>query len=435
MPLSFNSTAHASGKCQQFFQPLSKSHRQATKAIKASKFKTLEKLIENNKINLQWKHPFNKSTLLHLAAQYSKDSRIIETLATGIDINSQDSKGNTALHAAIDSKNIIASEVLLEFNTSLAIQNEDGETALHTAIRTLNVSAVKALVTQIDKQDTMTELFSISNKDKETIYSYGSSSYFNLEKLSKEEENALNEINFLIKNTKSEVKKMEEAIKASDLKTLKRLIEGKKIDPKRKHFFNKSTLLHLAARHSKYPGFIKAIIKTGVDINHQDEDGKTALHLAVEFNSESVSRVILNAGGDLKIKNKKGKTALHLAVELNNEHLVRLFMQYESFFPTIKDEDGNTALHLAVKNKNLNLVRLFIQHSSFFPVIKNDKGDTALHIAIKEGLKDIAKALIEAKAPLHITNKEGETPLDYLKTLPDMLEIYNMISANQKVLK
>ena len=330
--LSFNSTVHASGKCQQFFQSLSnlsESHRQVRQAIEASDFKALQELIENKKIDPHHqKTLFNKSTLLHLAAQYSKDPGFIKTLATGIDISTPDSNGNTALHVAIDSNNIIATQVLIKADAPLAIQNKRGDTALHLAIRNLNILAVRELITKIDKQNTVTKLFFIPNKNKETIYSYVYSyhlrhHYYNTEKLSKEQKNALNEIDSLVRGLKPEVKKMEKAIETSDLKTMKKLIENREVDLHQTNIFNGYTFLHLAARHSKNPKVIETFIKAGIEIDAQDLNGNTALHIAVDSNNIIATKALIQAGASLDIQNKEGATALHNAVESLNVSAVR----------------------------------------------------------------------------------------------------------------
>ena len=473
LSLSFNSTIHANNICRSFFSfsDLSISHLQARQAIKDSDFKTLMRLIENNEINLQWKHPFNKSTLLHLAARYSKDSDIIETLATGIDVTSQDSKGNTAFHVAVASNNIIALEVLLEFNNSLAIQNKDGNTALHLAIQNLNAAAVKALVTQIDKQDKITEIFTITNKHVETSYYYTDSqlripSYFNPEKLPQEQKNALKEITSIIESTRSEDKKMKKAILDSDLQTMERLIERKKIDFQTIDSNSYlPTLLHLAAKYSKDPRIIKALVKAGVglnignfsrstelhtaaqfnngpairvivaaggDLTLKDKRGEPALHTAIRFNNELAIKAIAEAGGNLTITDKEGNTALHLAAELNNEYLVRLLMQYKSSLSLVQNKRGETALHLAVRTKSLNLVKILLQHENSFLAIQNEDGDTAFHLAIDNQLISISEALLEAKAPLHIKNNEGKTPLDSLEKWKDMSELYQK-ALNQEL--
>ena len=440
LSLSFNSTIHATNnKCQKLFHYFSaaeKNQRKVIKAIKTSNLKALQTLIENKEINLQWKHPSNESTLLHLAARYSKNPGIIEALIkAGIDLKSQDSEGNTALHIAI---------------------------------KRLNTSAVRAIVTQADKQDETTELFSIQNKNKKNIHTYTyalNSSHSHLSrKLPQEQKKALKRITFMIESAKSEDKKMRKAVKNSDVQTMERLIKREKIDFKKIKFNNSDpTLLHLAVQFSKDPRVIEILIAAEVDINSQDFSGDTALHksakfntnaikvlaaaggdltiknfagepalhTAIRFNNELSIRAIKEAGGDLTIADNEGNTALHLAAKLNHEHLVKLFMQEESSLALTQNNRGETALHLAVRNKNLNLVKILLQYENSFLAIQNNNGDTALHLAIDKHLIDIAEALLKAKAPLRIKNIKGEAPFDFLKKWENIFDLYKKTLAEE----
>lgn len=55
------------------------------------------------------------------------------------------------------------------------------------------------------------------------------------------------------------------------------------------------------------------LIEDGADVNAQNKDGKTPLHLAVEFNKNpEVVRTLLEAGANPKSKDRLGQTAFDL---------------------------------------------------------------------------------------------------------------------------
>ena len=83
---------------------------------------------------------------MHLAVEYSKDPRIIETLATHIKVDSQDFTGETPLHHAVHFHNIFATKALIQAGASLHIQTNQGDTALHAAIYSKNNLALKILM-------------------------------------------------------------------------------------------------------------------------------------------------------------------------------------------------------------------------------------------------------------------------------------------------
>ncbi len=61
---------------------------------------------------------------------------------------------------------------------------------------------------------------------------------------------------------------------------------------------------------------ITFFIQKGANINLQDNDGNTALHLAAKENNLDAVRTLLSAGADVNIKNKKGQKP----VQMSNRH-------------------------------------------------------------------------------------------------------------------
>lgn len=84
--------------------------------------------------------------------------------------------------------------------------------------------------------------------------------------------------------------------------------------------------LALAYRSSSEVEINKALSKVGVNKNYQNENGDTALHLAVRSKNDSTVDSLIKLGADSGICNKKGKTPLELAQERleNNPNDVRL---------------------------------------------------------------------------------------------------------------
>jgi ankyrin repeat protein len=69
--------------------------------------------------------------------------------------------------------------------------------------------------------------------------------------------------------------------------------------------------LHLAAAYDA--DAISLLVKNGADINSKHE-GKTALHTAVLNNNKAAVQKLIELGSNLNEINDQGQTALHLAV-------------------------------------------------------------------------------------------------------------------------
>ena len=70
------------------------------------------------------------------------------------------------------------------------------------------------------------------------------------------------------------------------------------------------TLLHGAAKLGNIQ-LIKSLVERGVNINAQNDNGDTALHIAAKNNQLEVSAILMNPH-TASIQNRNGVTALHL---------------------------------------------------------------------------------------------------------------------------
>ena len=88
----------------------------------------------------------------------------------------------------------------------------------------------------------------------------------------------------------------------------------------------KDTALHLAVAQADnaHLHVIDFLIQNSQNVNHQNLDGNTALHLCVLNNKSEVLKLLLRSSGNVNIVNKQDKTALQLAKELNHTYIVEL---------------------------------------------------------------------------------------------------------------
>ncbi|XP_053559471.1 nuclear factor NF-kappa-B p105 subunit isoform X2 [Bombina bombina] len=122
-----------------------------------------------------------------------------------------------------------------------------------------------------------------------------------------------------------------------------------------------NSVLHLACKEEdattlsillKHP-------KTAQIINLPNNDGLTALHVAVIANSMPCLRLMLTAGANVNAQEQKsGRSALHLAVEQDNVSLAGCLLLEGDACVDNTTYDGSTPLHIAVGRGSTKLTAL-----------------------------------------------------------------------------
>jgi ankyrin repeat protein len=69
---------------------------------------------------------------------------------------------------------------------------------------------------------------------------------------------------------------------------------------------------------------VKVLLASHPEVNAQEADGETALHLAAFYGHLGVAQVLLKNGADLRIENKERKTPLDLASKERHDDIVQL---------------------------------------------------------------------------------------------------------------
>lgn len=98
----------------------------------------------------------------------------------------------------------------------------------------------------------------------------------------------------------------------------------------------------------------KLLLKKNIDVNIK-HNGQTALMYIVQYNSKfelkkqtELLQLILDSGADIDATDDDGKTALMLAIEAKNKYVAGYLLQQDAYV-NIKDNAGNTALTYAQK--------------------------------------------------------------------------------------
>ncbi len=171
---------------------------------------------------------------------------------------------------------------------------------------------------------------------------------------------------------------------------------------------------------------VKLLSKNVKDFNTTNNDGQSALMLAVQRNSPEVVEFLLDKGSEVEVytehsrsaKDNKGNTMAHYLVESYDSSKPDEFdsklklLQEKGVKMNAKQAEGNTLFHLAAKNNDLELLKRL----SAFNIdvnAKNDEGLTALHLAAMKAENDeMMKYLISKGANTKIKTDFEETVYD-----------------------
>ncbi|CAF4582573.1 unnamed protein product [Rotaria sp. Silwood1] len=166
------------------------------------------------------------------------------------------------------------------------------------------------------------------------------------------------------------------------------------------------TPLHLAVVRG-HLSIVQRLVHEGARLNIVDKEQRTPLVKAVLSGNRNqplyyqICVVLLQGGADAFINavDINGKNALHYSIEYGNEELVDLFVSFQNCDPNFRDRDQMTPLHLAVKRNSPNIVDILLSdrhEQQADPNLPNRNGQTPLHMAASLGYADIIQVILQS---------------------------------------
>ena len=170
---------------------------------------------------------------------------------------------------------------------------------------------------------------------------------------------------------------------------------------------NNHTALHLAV---KYADVVQVLIDAGADIETKDGLGRSPLHVASFSGELTTMTKLVEAGADVRATDSERYTCLMFAAVSGHTDAVRYLAGLPEVDLNQQSEDGHTALHFAVERKHPDVVQVLINMGTDIET-KNDKGHSPLHEASISGELTTVKMLVEAGADVRATDSERTTCL------------------------
>jgi ankyrin repeat protein len=78
------------------------------------------------------------------------------------------------------------------------------------------------------------------------------------------------------------------------------------------------------------PCLARKLLECGADVNAQNQDHETPLHLTVRRLLPEMAQFLLEHGADVNVKNSKGKSPLQFASGRKRREMKRMLLEYSS---------------------------------------------------------------------------------------------------------
>lgn len=182
-----------------------------------------------------------------------------------------------------------------------------------------------------------------------------------------------------------------------------------------------SSGLHLAAMGG-HLRLTQELVSRKCQVNAEDNRHRTPLHIACSEDFAEVALELVMGGCDVNLVDKNQQTALHRAVLLSGPEVVSVLIDQGGADLTIVDGTKSTPLILAAGHGRIEAMALLLGKDPGIVHAVNECGWTPLHLAAhgqemkKSSVKNVkflpaVKMLLEAKAPLEVTDEDKRTAL------------------------
>jgi ankyrin repeat protein len=293
---------------------------------------------------------------------FGGNTQAIELLAEyGVDISTQDSREQTALHRAVIGRNDAAVKFLVEIGVNATTQDENGYTALYWAVEMDNVYATR-LLCDYENSSLPAVKKGVSKTTLQLAVEY--------------------------RNKKVAQVLLERGASLAALDVAK-----------------VNTLLHWIIE-SRNQVVLETLLRRGADVAATNEVGKTALQLALEHGNKEAARVLLTRGATVGAMDNANKL-LRRIVESNDEALVKLLLEQGA----TTNKARQTVLQLAIESEKVEIVVMLLKERA--KVVKtNEVGKTILRLALKKQSLELVRLLLEKGQEIEVEDELGKSILE-----------------------
>lgn len=177
----------------------------------------------------------------------------------------------------------------------------------------------------------------------------------------------------------------------------------------------------------------KLLRTKSINLNQRDKDGNNIIFKLMEYNEKNLIKdkklylntikSLVNAGIDINARNNEGLTALHIAVGEKCEYTIRLLLELRAdCFAT--DRQGRSILHTCIWKNTTKYFRLIHHYNKEIVNIPDKYGIRPINYAAFMGKKDLVIEMLDVGALVNNPNKKDPKILQFLEKFhPNILTL------------
>ena len=263
-------------------------------------------------------------TPLHLAVMEGNQNVVKLFLEKNALINTQDADGNSPLHRAVSKGFFDITKLLVQKGSNVNPQNKEGGTPLFLGVKNKHEQLIKLLIeNEADvtigyKENSTKRFYLVRGKDKGRAAWH----YVLVKK---------HLLGLFLKRTNGD------SLDVADFGDVLRSGwgmdppegTGNKLQKEHESMFKEitdTTLLHIASEEINEPEIIDLLVKSGANVNAQDAEGFTPLHMAAIHGNLKIVKKLVDLEADVNIVTTDGKNAAELA-HLNEELEIEEYLE------------------------------------------------------------------------------------------------------------
>lgn len=177
----------------------------------------------------------------------------------------------------------------------------------------------------------------------------------------------------------------------------------------------------------------KLLRTKNINLNQRDKDGNNIIFKLMNFNNENpikdkklylnTIKSLLNAGIDINAKNNEGLTALHVAVGEKCEYTIRLLLEMRADCFTT-DKQGRSLIHTCIWKNTTKYFRLLHHYNNEIVNIPDRYGIRPINYAAFMGKKDLVIEMLDVGALVNNNLKKDPKILQFLEKFhPNILTL------------